>query len=170
MLEAAGRIKVFTDADLSVPIDDLEKLLLPLRHGAEVAIASRALPGSDVQLHQPLHRELMGKAFNLVVRTAVLGGIKDTQCGFKAFTAKAAAEIFPPLQTSGFGFDVEVLYRARQAGYRISEVATRWVNSPQSKVRPLLGVKAFLELLAIPGKVRRHPGPALGRNQAWRHP
>ncbi|HYM49775.1 MAG TPA: dolichyl-phosphate beta-glucosyltransferase [Candidatus Limnocylindrales bacterium] len=157
MAAAHGRFRVFTDADLSVPIDDLERVLGPLRNGTGVAIASRALPDSDVQLHQSWHRELMGKVFNRIVRIFVLGGIGDTQCGFKGFTAEAAERVFAPLQTDGFGFDVEVLYRARQAGYKIAEVPTRWVNSPQTKVRPLLGLKAFLEVMAIPGRVRKHP-------------
>jgi dolichyl-phosphate beta-glucosyltransferase len=159
MLEASGDYRLFTDADLSVPIDDLEKLLLPLRKGYGVAIASRGLRASDVQLRQPWPRELMGKIFNKLVRIVVLRGIKDTQCGFKAFTAEAASKVFPPLQTAGFGFDVEVLVRARAAGFRIAEVPTRWINSPQTKVRPLLGLKAFLDVLAIPGRVRRHPAP-----------
>ena len=157
MTAASGRYRIFTDADLSVPIDDLERILSPLRNGTAVAIASRALPDSDVQLHQPFIREMMGKVFNRVVRVFVLGGIRDTQCGFKGFTAEAAQRVFPPLQTDGFGFDVEILYRARTAGYAIVEVPTRWVNSPQTKVRTLLGLKAFLDVMAIPGRVRKHP-------------
>ena len=157
MTAASGRFRIFTDADLSVPIDDLERILSPLRNGTAVAIASRALPDSDVQRHQPFIREMMGKVFNRVVRVFVLGGIHDTQCGFKGFTAEAAERVFPPLQTDGFGFDVEVLYRARVAGCAIVEVPTRWVNSPQTTVRALLGLKAFLDVMAIPGRVRKHP-------------
>jgi dolichyl-phosphate beta-glucosyltransferase len=155
---ARGRFRVFSDADLSVPIDDLEKLLRPLRSGAGVAIASRGLPDSQVELHQPWYRETMGKIFNRLVRIFVLGGVADTQCGFKAFSAEVAERVFPALQTRGFGFDVEVLYRAKQAGYRIVEVPTRWINSPQSRVHPIRHSAAmFLELLAIPNRVRRHP-------------
>jgi dolichyl-phosphate beta-glucosyltransferase len=100
----------------------------------------------------------MGKIFNGLVQILVLRGIHDTQCGFKAFTAEVAARVFPPLQTRGFGFDVEVLYRARVLGYPIAEVPTRWLNSPQSRVNPIWDSSAmFLELLAIPGRVRRHP-------------
>jgi dolichyl-phosphate beta-glucosyltransferase len=158
MTSATGRYRVFSDADLSVPIEDLDRLLTPLRNGTGVVIASRALPDSDVQLHQSWYREWMGKLFNRVVRVFVLGGIRDTQCGFKGFTAEVADRVFPPLQTKGFGFDVEVLYRAQRAGYRIAEVPTRWINSPQTTVRTLLGLKAFLEVMAIPNRVRRHPG------------
>jgi len=157
MAAALGRYRVFSDADLSVPIEDLEKLLKPLREGAGVAIASRALKDSEIELHQPWYRETMGKVFNRLVRILVLGGVHDTQCGFKAFTAEVADRVFPPLQTHGFGFDVEILYRAQQAGYRIVEVPTRWVNSPQSRVHPIRHSMAmFIELLAIPGRVRRH--------------
>jgi dolichyl-phosphate beta-glucosyltransferase len=158
MVAARGRYRVFSDADLSVPIDDMEKLLRPLRAGAGVAIASRGLPESQVELHQPWYRETMGKIFNRLVRIFVLGGVHDTQCGFKAFTAEVADRVFPVLQTRGFGFDVEVLYRANHAGYQIVEVPTRWINSPQSRVHPIRHSAAmFLELLAIPDRVRRHP-------------
>lgn len=158
MAAATGRYRVFSDADLSVPIEDLERLLMSLRNGAGVAIASRGLRESQIELHQPWYRETMGKIFNRLVRVFVLRGIHDTQCGFKAFTAEVANRVFPPLQTRGFGFDVEVLYRARVLGYRIDEVPTRWINSPQSRVNPIWDSSAmFLELLAIPGRVRRHP-------------
>jgi dolichyl-phosphate beta-glucosyltransferase len=159
MRAARGRYRIFSDADLSVPIDDLDKLLAPLREGAAVAIASRGLATSDVQRRQPWHREAMGSLFNLLVRFLVMDGIRDTQCGFKAFTAEAAQRLFPPLQTPGFGFDVEVLYRARRAGYAIVEVPTRWVNSPLTTVGTRQGLRAFYDLLLIPGRVRKHSVP-----------
>lgn len=166
MADARGRFRIFSDADLSVPIDDMEKLLRPLRSGAGVAIASRALRASEVQVHQPWYRETMGKIFNKLVRIFVLGGVKDTQCGFKAFSAEVAERVFPALQTRGFGFDVEVLYRAQHAGYTIVEVPTRWINSPQSRVHPVRDSLAmFLELMAIPDRVRKHPTPAAKPNE-----
>jgi dolichyl-phosphate beta-glucosyltransferase len=169
MAAARGRYRIFSDADLSVPIDDLEKLLRPLRAGAGVAIASRGLKDSQVELHQPWYRETMGKIFNRLVRILVLGGLHDTQCGFKAFTAEVAERVFPALQTRGFGFDVEVLYRAQRAGYQIVEVPTRWINSPQSRVHPIRHSAAmFLELLAIPGRVRKHPTKGIGHQGANR--
>jgi dolichyl-phosphate beta-glucosyltransferase len=164
MAAALGHYRIFSDADLSVPIEDLDRLLKPLREGAGVAIASRALKDSEIELHQPWYRETMGKVFNRLVRIFVLGGVHDTQCGFKAFTAEVAGRVFPPLQTHGFGFDVEVLYRAERAGYRIVEVPTRWINSPQSRVHPIRHSMAmFIELLAIPGRVRRHPTKGIDR-------
>ncbi|TMD23686.1 MAG: glycosyltransferase family 2 protein [Chloroflexi bacterium] len=167
MVAARGRYRVFSDADLSVPIDDMEKLLRPLHTGAGVAIASRGLRSSQVELHQPWYRETMGKIFNRLVRIFVLGGVHDTQCGFKAFTAEVADRVFPVLQTRGFGFDVEVLYRAQHAGYQVVEVPTRWINSPQSRVHPIRDSTAmFLELLAIPGRVRKHPTKDIGLKDA----
>lgn len=169
MVAARGRYRIFSDADLSVPIDDLEKLLRPLRSGAGVAIASRGLKDSQVELHQPWYRETMGKIFNRLVRVFVLGGVHDTQCGFKAFTAEVAERVFPVLQTRGFGFDVEVLYRAKGAGYRIVEVPTRWINSPQSRVHPIRhSTMMFLELLAIPRRVQKHPTKGIDRQDANR--
>jgi dolichyl-phosphate beta-glucosyltransferase len=169
MAQARGRYRVFSDADLSVPIDDLEKLLRPLRAGAGVAIASRGLKDSQVELHQPWYRETMGKIFNRLVWIFVLSGVHDTQCGFKAFTAEVADRVFPALQTRGFGFDVEVLYRAQRAGYRIAEVPTRWINSPQSRVNPIRdSTMMFVELLAIPGRVRKHPTKGSGHQDANR--
>jgi dolichyl-phosphate beta-glucosyltransferase len=166
MAAARGRYRIFSDADLSVPIDDMDKLLRPLRAGAGVAIASRGLHDSQVELHQPWYRETMGKIFNRLVRIFVLGGVHDTQCGFKAFSAEVAERVFPALQTRGFGFDVEVLYRAHRAGFRIVEVPTRWINSPQSRVHPIRDSAAmFLELLAIPGRVRKHPTPPANADQ-----
>jgi dolichyl-phosphate beta-glucosyltransferase len=165
MAAARGRYRVFSDADLSVPIDDMEKVLRPLHAGAGVAIASRGLRDSQVELHQPWYRETMGKIFNRLVRIFVLGGVHDTQCGFKAFTAEVADRVFPVLQTRGFGFDVELLYRAQHAGYKIVEVPTRWINSPQSRVHPIRHSSAmFLELLAIPDRVRKHPTPGVQSN------
>ena len=159
MAAARGRIRIFSDADLSVPIDELDKLLEPLHKGAAVAIASRGLRRSRLEVRQPWHRQTMGRIFNRLVRLTVLEGISDTQCGFKAFTAEAAATLFPPLGTRRFGFDVEVLYRARRSGFTIAEVPTRWINSPQSKVSPFSdSIVMLFELMAIRRLVKRRPG------------
>src|SRR5437667_11897327 len=135
MAAARGRFRVFSDADLSVPIDDIEKLLRPLHAGAGVAIASRGLRDSQVELHQPWYRETMGKIFNRLVRIFVLGGVHDTQCGFKAFTGEVADRVFPVLQTCGLGVDVELLCRAQQAGYPVAWRPTRGVSCRRRPIR-----------------------------------
>lgn len=129
MLAAVGARRLFTDADLSTPLDELAKLERELDAGAGVAIGSRALPGSRVLRHQPLHRELMGKSYNRLLRLLVLPGLHDTQCGFKLFTASAAEVCFAELECLRFGFDAEVLLRARMSGIPIAEVGVTWCNS-----------------------------------------
>jgi dolichyl-phosphate beta-glucosyltransferase len=126
-----------TDADLSTPIEEVEKLQAELDDGAGVAIASRALRASRVEVSQPIYRVLMGKAFNLLVQAVLLPGIWDTQCGFKLFRAEVAHDAFAGLTTDGFGYDPEVLYRAKKRGVRIAEVPVVWRNSAPTKVSPI---------------------------------
>lgn len=136
MLAAKGRYRLFSDADLSTPIEEVEKLLRALQgDGAEVAIGSRRMKDSHLEQRQPFYRELMGWVFNLLVRALVLPNIRDTQCGFKLFTADAADHIFPKQRLDGFSFDVETLVLAARQGYRIEEVPVRWIDSPASRVR-----------------------------------
>ena len=134
---ARGAEILITDADLSTPIEEIDKLRAELRKGAGVAIASRALKGSRVEVSQPIYRVLMGKAFNLLVQAVLLPGIWDTQCGFKLFRADVAHDAFGGLTTDGFGFDPEVLYRAKKRGVKIAEVPVIWRNSAPTKVSPL---------------------------------
>jgi dolichyl-phosphate beta-glucosyltransferase len=134
---ARGAEILVTDADLSTPIEELDKLRAELRKGAGVAIASRALRGSRVEVSQPIYRVLMGKAFNLLVQAVLLPGIWDTQCGFKLFRADVAHEVFAELTTDGFGYDPEVLYRAKKRGLKIAEVPVVWRNSAPTKVSPI---------------------------------
>lgn len=134
MLAAAGRLRLFSDADLSTPLSEMPKLEKAIAAGAGVAIGSRALPGSQVELHQPHYRELMGKTYNQALRRLVLPGLRDTQCGFKMFTAAAAVSCFTPLKTPGFGFDAEVLLRARLEGIAIAEVPVIWRNAAGTRV------------------------------------
>jgi len=135
MLKARGQLILFTDTDLSTPIEELEKFLPLAVEGYEVVIGSRALPGSEIRKRQSWLREHLGKFFNLMVRLSVMKGIKDTQCGFKLFKKEAAKEIFSRLQTTGFAFDVEALLLARKLGYKIAQVPVVWINSPESRVR-----------------------------------
>jgi dolichyl-phosphate beta-glucosyltransferase len=134
---ARGTEVLITDADLSTPIEELEKLQAALDKGAGVAIASRALRESRVEVSQPVYRVIMGKAFNLIVQLVLLPGIWDTQCGFKLFRADVAKDAFGALTTDGFGFDPEVLFRAKKRGVRIAEVPVVWRNSAPTKVSPI---------------------------------
>lgn len=156
VLASKGRFVLFTDADLSTPIETAFEFLRCLRGGWDVVIGSRALKESDIRVHQPLVRELMGKTFNLLVRGLVLRGFRDTQCGFKAFSRRAALEIFSRLRTEGFAFDVEVLRRALELGFRVREVPVTWADSRPSRVRLAAGSWQMLrELLALRRLFRR---------------
>lgn len=139
VLASAGQVILFTDADLSTPIDELDKFLPRLDEGYDVVIGSRALPGCDIRVRQAAPREAMGKLFNRLVGLSVMKGCPDTQCGFKAFRRAAAMDLFSRLQTKGFSFDVELLLLARKAGYRIAEVPVVWCNSRPSRVRLVRG-------------------------------
>lgn len=150
ILRASGDMVLFSDADLSTPIEELDKLLPWLDSGYEIVIGSRGLKESDILVHQPFYREYMGKIFNLWVRLTAIRGIKDTQCGFKLFRGDVARDIFARQKTKGFGFDVEILYIAQKLGYRIKEVPIRWRNDARSRVNPILdSAKMFRDLLRV---------------------
>ncbi len=119
--EATGDRMAFIDADLSLPIEDLPRMMECFDAGADVAIASRTVPGAREEGQAPAGRGLMSRLFNVVVRLVLLPGITDTQCGFKGFTAAAAKRIFAVAESNRFGFDVEALYLARTFGMRIDE-------------------------------------------------
>lgn len=152
MLEAKGAIRIFTDADLSTPIHEIEKVVSNIeRDHMDVVVGSRALEGRQlVKKHQPWYREFMGRVFNIFVQVFVLRGIKDTQCGFKGFRGDVAEKLFTQQKVMGFSFDVEILYLARKAGYKIKEVAVEWYNDERTTVGALSdSSKMFLELLRI---------------------
>ena len=154
VLAARGAFILFSDADLSTPIEELDKFWPLIDEGCDAVIGSRALPGSDIRIRQNPVRELMGKTFNLFVRLLLFRGIPDTQCGFKLFRRTAALDLFTRLRTPGFGFDVEVLYLCRTAGYRVGQVPVVWRHSRPSRVRLVRGAAGMLgELLRI--KLRR---------------
>jgi dolichyl-phosphate beta-glucosyltransferase len=123
-----------TDADLSTPIGELPKLEARMDAGAGVAIASRAIKGSEIAIHQPIYRVLMGKTFNLIVQVMLLPGLWDTQCGFKLFRGDLARTVFAQLHTDGFGYDPEALYLAKKRGETIAEVGVVWRHSAPTKV------------------------------------
>jgi glycosyltransferase involved in cell wall biosynthesis len=150
MLEARGDWRLFSDADLSTPIEELEKLYSAVDKGKdEIAIGSRALDRSLIGVHQPGIRESMGRIFNAVMRTATGLPISDTQCGFKLFRADVAQMVFSRQTLERFGFDAEILYIAYRAGFGIAEVPVRWNHVEGSKVGMLTGLHAFGELAQI---------------------
>jgi dolichyl-phosphate beta-glucosyltransferase len=148
MLEARLGHALFTDADLSTPIEDVELLFAALGE-AQVAIGSRALAGSRIELRQPFYREWMGRGFNLIVQGAALPGIHDSQCGFKLFEIAAARELFTLARLDGFAFDVEILYLCRKLGIRVAEVPVRWRNDAASKVKPIRDALRMARDLAL---------------------
>ncbi len=151
MLTARGRFRLFSDADLSTPIDEIDKMLPLLLSGeVDIVIASRGLPQSQLLVRQPWYREMLGRLFNLVVQALATPGIWDTQCGFKLFRGDVAERLFKLQTLDGFAFDVEVLYLARKFRYRIAEVPVRWLNDPNTKVQTLKhGMQMLRDLLVI---------------------
>jgi len=150
MLEARGDWVLYTDADLSAPIGDLERLWAAAgSDNARIAIGSRAVDRTLVGVHQPFVREFSGRLFNLVMRLITGLPFRDTQCGFKLFEAHAAREVFSRQQLEGFGFDVEVLFIARKLGFRTLEVPVHWNNVEGTKVSLWSGAKAFIEPLIV---------------------
>ena len=123
-----------SDADLSTPIEEIGKLFKELEGGYDIAIGSRSVSGSMVLKRQAWYRQLMGKTFNKLVQAIAVNGIRDTQCGFKLFTANAARSVFALQRIERFAFDVEALYLAKKMGLGIREVPVIWVNSPDSRV------------------------------------
>ena len=137
MLAATGAYVLFTDADLSTPIEEVARLLAHLEKDQDVVIGSRALPGSQVEIHQNFLRETMGKVFNLVAQLWAFKGVHDSQCGFKCFRREAAQKLFSLQKLDGFSFDVEIVYLAQKLGLRLLELPVIWRNSAQSRVQVL---------------------------------
>jgi len=160
MLASTGKFVLFTDADLSTPIEEFNKLLPFVKQGYDVVIASRALPSSQLSPSQPFYRKFIGYICRQIVRALLLPEIKDTQCGFKLFTRKAVDEILPFMETEGFAFDIEMLAIARMKNLKIKEVGVLWKNNPSSKVNIFKDtVKTFLEVI----KISRRPSTNLDR-------
>jgi len=150
MLAAQGDWILFSDADLSAPIEEVEKLLAAVRdQKADGAIGSRALNRQLVSVHQSVFREYSGRFFNLIMRLITGLPYADTQCGFKLFRRDAAHAVFSRVMIPGFGFDVEALFLAQLLRYRVVEVPVRWANVEGTKVTMLNGLQAFTDLLAV---------------------
>jgi dolichyl-phosphate beta-glucosyltransferase len=155
MLAATGDRVLFSDADLSAPIEELDKLAAQLDRGADIAIGSRALDSSDIKVRQHPMREMMGRTFNRMVQLLVLGGIKDTQCGFKLFTRAAAQDLFGRATVDGFAFDVEILWLAREH-YKVVEVPVVWRHVDESKVSPGIdAARMFVDIVKLRLRHRR---------------
>jgi glycosyltransferase involved in cell wall biosynthesis len=150
MLHAQGDILLFSDADLSSPIYEAGKLFAALEAGADMAIGSRWVNSALQTERQPVHRQLFGRIFNLLLRIILNLKQKDTQCGFKAFTRRASDAIFPRQRIERWGFDPELLFLANRFGFKIAEVPVEWGHDERSKIHPIKdGAKMFLEMLKV---------------------
>lgn len=151
MLKSKGDFRLFTDADNATTIDHIEKMMPYFDQGYGVVIASIAVFGHKIASgSEPLWRRIFGKIGNLFIQIMVVPGIRDTQRGFKIFTAEAAEKIFPKLAVERWGFDIEVLALARKFGYKIKEAPIDWKNAPESHV----GLKAYFQVLLETVKIR----------------
>ncbi|HEU5452165.1 MAG TPA: dolichyl-phosphate beta-glucosyltransferase [Terriglobales bacterium] len=166
VLHATGDIVLFSDADLSSPIEEAPKLLRAIAAGADVAIGSRWLETKLQTERQPILRQIAGRMYNLLLRVILRLKYEDTQCGFKAFTREAAQAVFPLQRIERWGFDPEILFLARKKGLKTAEVPVAWAHDDRSKINPVVdGIRMFGEML----KVRwlsltgayRHPAPAV---------
>ena len=151
MLAAQGRYVLFTDADQSTPIGEVDKLLAKLEAGYDMAIGSRAVPGAEVEQPQVWYRALAGKLFGVGTRTFCIRGIYDTQCGFKAMKREVAQRIFPQVTSNTAIFDIEMLVVATREGYRVAELPVHWVHDPDTRIPYNLrrALKIWLELFRI---------------------
>jgi len=148
MMNARGEVLLFSDADLSSPIEEAPKLLAAIAEGADIAIGSRWMQSELQTQRQPLYRQLFGRIFNLMLRLILGLKFKDTQCGFKAFTRRAAQAIFPQQKIERWGFDPELLYLAKKYGFRVVEVPVAWAHSAGTRISPLRnGTRMLIEML-----------------------
>jgi hypothetical protein len=149
MLEAVGQYRFLCDADLSMPIEQVNRFLPPNLESVGVAIGSREVPGSR-RYNEPPYRHFIGRIFNTMVRWLVLPGLQDTQCGFKCFRDEVAEAVFPLQRLDGMSFDAEVLYIARKKGFKIVEVPIDWYHDPDSRVRLVKdSLRMGLDLISI---------------------
>ena len=150
MLHATGDILLFSDADLSSPIEEADKLFSAIAKGADIAIGSRWVNRRLQIRRQPLYRRLFGRVFNLALRIILGLQYKDTQCGFKAFTRRSAQAVFPLQKIERWGFDPEILYLARKFGFTVCEVPVAWSHREGTRIHPLRdGIRMFSELLKV---------------------
>jgi glycosyltransferase involved in cell wall biosynthesis len=149
LLQAAGDVVMFTDADLSAPMEEAGLLLLAIEAGADVAIGSRWMDRTRQTIHQPLYRQFFGRCFNAITRGVMGLPFKDTQCGFKAFRREAAQIIFRLQRIERWGFDPEILFIARKLKYRIVEVPVTWGHDERSRMSYVKDGMKMLEEMAV---------------------
>ena len=150
MLNARGRVVLFSDADLSSPIEEAPKLFQALEAGADIAIGSRWLRAETQTQRQPLHRQLFGRVFNLALRLTLGLQFADTQCGFKAFKQSAVQAIFPLQKIERWGFDPEILFLARKLKFKVQEVPVAWAHREGTSINPLVdGSRMVMEMMHI---------------------
>ena len=149
LLQAAGDIVMFTDADLSAPMEEANRLLAAIDAGADVAIGSRWMDRTRQTIHQPLYRQFFGRCFNAITRGVMGLPFKDTQCGFKAFRREAAQVIFRLQRIERWGFDPEILFIARKLKYTITEVPVTWGHDERSRMSYLKDGMKMLEEMAV---------------------
>ena len=151
MLSARGQIRVMCDADCSMPPEQLPRLLAPIiACKAQIAIGSRYAEGAKTDVKQPFYRVLWSRLANKVIQRSLVPGIRDTQCGFKAFTAETARDLFKRAKIDGWAFDLEILALARRRGYEIAEVGVEWKDDNRSRINPLKDMwKVIREALVI---------------------
>ena len=150
MLNARGRIVLFSDADLSSPIEEAPKLFRAIEEGADIAIGSRWLRADLQTVRQSILRQFLGRAFNLALKVVLGLSFKDTQCGFKALKLQAARDIFGRQVIRRWGFDPEILFLARRLGYRTEEIPVAWAHDDRSKINPISdGMNMVLDLFRI---------------------
>jgi len=150
MLHARGDICLFSDADLSSPITEAQKLFDAIAQGADIAIGSRWLRSELQTERQPLYRQAFGRIFNLLLRVILGLRFKDTQCGFKAFRREAAQRIFPLQRIERWGFDPEILFLAQRMGLRVAEVPILWAHSEGTSLHPFRdGLRMFGDVMWI---------------------
>lgn len=150
VLSARGAFVLFTDADLSSPIEEASKLFNALENGADIAIGSRWLKSELQTQRQSVARQVLGRVFNGLLRVLLRLDFKDTQCGFKAFRRNAARELFPMQRIEGWGFDPEILFLAQRAGFKIAEVPVVWGHDERTRINPIAdGTRMVMEMARI---------------------
>jgi len=175
MLRASGEVVMFTDADMSSPIEEAARLFAAIDDGADVAIGSRWLTGKRIVHEQPLYRRFFGRCFNVLTRSIMRLPFADTQCGFKAFRSDAAHAVFGLQRIERWGFDPEILFIALRRGLRVAEVPVTWGHDERSRISYLrdgiqmLGELVFIRWSAVTGWYNRQPGMLAGPLAAGHH-